>query len=158
LSLVESLIASVVLAIATIGIASSLSGAAKQTGDLSTIATMNTIGRALMEEVSALPFTGPALGDQGGWSKGNTNRATYDSLDDFNGYTDQSPFTMLDGTTVPLDDGQKYQREVEVQFRATPSGEAQTSGDFAMIRIRVSSGAVGTVVIEKLLTNFTQKR
>lgn len=154
----ESLIASVVLAIAAMGIAGSVSSSAQQTGDIAAAATMHTLARALMEEISAVSFIGPASGDQGGWAKGNADRSTYDSLDDFDGYTDTSPFSMRDGTPFSLDDGRKYTRKVEVQFRTTPNGAAAGSGDFAMIRVHVSADAVGTITLEKLLTNFTEAR
>jgi|GEM_PF-4778003 len=117
----ESLIASVVLSIAVVGIAGTLVATSQQAQDVDDSTIVNSLARELMEEVVAKPFKAPVTGDVAGWTGGNTNRKTYDNLNDFHAYADISPFQSLGGRSIDPGTGQTYTREVQIEDRLSPS-------------------------------------
>lgn len=161
-SLIEGLAASVVLAIAVVGIAGTLIAAGANTQAASDAAIGNALARDLMEEISTTAFVPPASDDAAGFAGGNTDRATFDNIYDFHGYNDTAPFTLPGGSTYTPETGRTYVRSVAVEFRTAPSGPAvavsagnPTPGDFAMVRITVTSSAGNAVSLTRLLCNTT---
>jgi len=69
-TLMESLIASVVLSIAVVGIAGTLVATSQQAQDVDDSTIVNSLARELMEEVVAKPFKAPVTGDVAGWTGG----------------------------------------------------------------------------------------
>src|SRR5215207_5072256 len=90
-TLAESLIASVVLAAAVVGIAGTLAASYQQDTVRGNITTAINLAQQLMEEIAARPLelTSGAT-NKPGWSSGQTDRRQYDTIDDYNGYTDFS--------------------------------------------------------------------
>lgn len=123
-TLMESLIASVVLAVAVVGISGTLVATSQQAKEVDDSAIVNSLANALMEEVLAKPFTAPTTGDKGGWDTGNRSRSTYDNMADFHHYTDTSPFTSIGGRVLDPGTGNAYTREVQFEYRDTPSTPA----------------------------------
>jgi len=82
-TLIESLIATVVLAAAVVGIAGTLASTYQQQKDQVSASEATQLARQLMEEISAKPFVAPAGSNIAGWSAGNKNRATYDEIADY---------------------------------------------------------------------------
>src|SRR5688572_24281467 len=91
-TLVESLIATVILAIAVIGIAGTLAATYQQSKEQTSSAESTQLARQLMEEISAKPFVLPVTEavNTPGYAAGNTNRAQYDEISDYHGFTDVS--------------------------------------------------------------------
>jgi prepilin-type N-terminal cleavage/methylation domain-containing protein len=162
-TLIESLIASIVLAIAVVGVAGVLTSASSQTRAMKDDLGAQALARALMEEVAAKPVAAPTSGDQAGWPS-NKNRATYDNIADYNGYTDSTDSsattvaTTLGGSTISFGDGGTYTRSVAFEYRATPSGAAAGTGNFGMITVTVSSPNGHTTTLYRLVANTTVVR
>src|SRR5439155_13263523 len=137
--LMESLIASVVLAVSVVGVAGVLTAASNGTRAMNDDMGAQSMARSLLEEVAAKPFSPPATGDQRGWSAGNSSRASYENAADYNGYSDSTsssastPAKTLSGSTISFGDGGTFTRSVAFEYRATPSGIAAGTGDFGMI-------------------------
>jgi Tfp pilus assembly protein PilV len=156
-TLAEALIASVFLAIAVVGVASTLAAASAAASNLSQSANCQSLARELLEEVSSKSFT---TQPNHGFTANATDRSTYDDIGDYDTYTDNTTNGMktLQGTTVNLNDAKAYTRTVAVDYRATPSGSKAASGDFAMVTVTVTSSGGVSVALQRLLTNPVVRR
>jgi len=152
-TLLEALIAAVVLAIGVVGVSATLTASTQQSKAMATDTTAQMLARELMEEVAAKPFNPPNAGDQPGAQQGNTHRETYDNLADYNGYQDATPLKSLAGDVIDTGDGVTYFRTVGVEFRNTPSGGPVSLGDFAMVTVTVKANGGRTISINRLVTN-----
>jgi prepilin-type N-terminal cleavage/methylation domain-containing protein len=155
-TLAESLMASVVLAIAVASVATGLSASFVQRSNSEADSISVSLARSLMEEIVAKPFAAAPSGS--GWANGITNRSLYQNAADFNGYTDSNPFSTLEGESVDV--GQEYQRQVTFTCPAsiTASSSTITSDNFGLVRVTVTSSAGRRVELTRLLTNFTSAR
>jgi type II secretory pathway pseudopilin PulG len=154
-TLVEAMIASVVLAISVVGVVEALDCSSQQSMATDETAMTTGLGRQLLEEVAAKPFPIRGVTTSPGWLEGNTNRATYDDIFDYNGYTDTTPITALSGAVI--DPGGTYTRAVSVTQRMNPS-DTPGAGNFALITIRLTGPSGHTVVFSKLVANVTLSR
>jgi hypothetical protein len=73
-----------------------------------------------------------------GWSQGETDRSDYDTVEDYNGYSDVSGSVSADGATFDLGDGGSYTRSVTVQSSAIPAGLTGTAIDFQLVTVTVT--------------------
>jgi prepilin-type N-terminal cleavage/methylation domain-containing protein len=155
-TLIESLIASVVLAIAVVGIAGAVGASYKQTGALDNDSVAIAMARALLEEAASKPFANSTASSKA--SAGNFDRSTYTSIADYHGYHDTSPFTTLGGQT--LDVGAGYSRSVTYTVPASVTvGSTTTSlSDFGRITVTVSSTTGRDVTLSRLISNVTFNR
>lgn len=154
-TLIESLIASVVLAVAVVGIAGTLAASYQNSRDEISSAEATQLARQLMEEISARPFK-IAEGELNatGWSGGNTNRATYDDISDYDGYTDESTsITMLDGSTQSFGTAGPYTRSVTVTTGTVPVGHAPPPVDFKHVKVTVTRPRRPAIVLSKVFTS-----
>ena len=156
-TLAESLIASVVLAVAVVGISGMLSAAYQQAGAMQQSAMSMTLARQLMEEIAARPYADPTTGAITlGPPTGRTSRSQFLDVGDYHGYTDTgSPLTLLGGQTVTVGDGQTYTRKVTVEYRSTPSGSSVSSGDFALVTVTVTNQRSQAIKLQRLMTNVS---
>lgn len=176
-TLMESLIATVVLAVAVVGVSGTLIASTKQSSDVDDALVVKSMASELMEEVAAKPFSAPSSNDQPGWSARNKDRSKYDDVADFNGYADLSPFTSLAGKSIDPGTGFSYKRSVTLSYVAAPvsstssstssgasleinvslgsqsSLPALTSGDFAIIKVSVDSSSGQSVTLTRLICN-----
>jgi hypothetical protein len=158
-SILESLMASVVLAIAVVGIAGPLAASAEQAEMIRERGTALVLARQLLEEIAAKPLCDGGvtchLGPETG--AGETSRDKYDSADDYHGYHDSTDrLTSLAGQTVPFTAGATYARDVTVEYRATLAGNAATSGDFGLVTVAVTTPHRQVISICRLLTRTAQ--
>ncbi len=153
-TLVEALIASVVLAVCVMGVAATLAASSQQTQvmDESSIATM--LGRQLMEEIASKPFPISGVTTNPGWPT-SSDRSTYDDAADYDGYTDQTPITTLSGQQI--DPGGTYTRSVAVTRRVNPS-DTPGVGNFALVTVTVTEPCGKQAALSRLMANVTQSR
>ena len=151
-TLAECLIASVVLAITVLGICSALTAASHQTEAMEVDACCLSLARQMMEEIASRGFDPPASQDQSGWAAGNTTTSVYDDIADFDGVDQQ---VAAAPNPERLTDTISFQRQVAVQFRATASGAANPTGDFAMISVTVTPSSHGDpVTLHRLAARY----
>ncbi|MCS7034281.1 MAG: prepilin-type N-terminal cleavage/methylation domain-containing protein, partial [Phycisphaerae bacterium] len=98
-TLAESMIAVVIVGMVAAALAGVLAAAYQQQAFAREQSAMLQAARALLEEIAALPFTEPDGSNGGGFLDGNMDRATYNDLFDFDGYSDLSPFRGLGSAT-----------------------------------------------------------
>ncbi|HEX8521792.1 MAG TPA: hypothetical protein VF669_06005 [Tepidisphaeraceae bacterium] len=157
-SLVEALMASVVLAAAVIGIGATLGATYKQTTVTEESGIALDLGRSLMEEVSAKPFEITSGTNAAGWPS-VTNRTLYDTIDDFNGYTDTSDsIKTWNNSTVDVGNGKTYTRTVTVTSNAKPPGLTGNSSDFYLVMVTVTAPTGEQYSISQLCTRTTVVR
>jgi Tfp pilus assembly protein PilV len=164
-TLIEAMMAAVILAIAVVAIGSSLTGTVRQSANVEQDSTSLLLARELMEEVAAKPFLDPTTGTV----TNNSNaaaartahglyRSAYDDVGEYHGYTDtidaDHPATTLQGKSAAVTNGRTYTRSVTVEFRATPDGAAVTQGDFALVTVTVTPPDGRTVSISRMASNM----
>jgi len=153
------MIASVVLAAAVIGIAGTLAASYQQSAVRGNKTTALSLAQQLMEEISSRPLDPPSSPDHAGWSGGVHDRTLYDTVDDYNGYTDSSStLAMNDGNTIDAGDGGSYTRRVTVTSNALPSGLTGTASDFVLVTVTVSMPQGQTTSLSQLFTRATLYR
>lgn len=157
-TLVEALIATVVLAVATVAVAQMLGASAQQAANMRHQSMSLELARQLMEEIASKPITDSTGAISLGHETGENSRSQYDQIDDYNGYTDTSDaITMLDGSTVNYGDGVRYYRSVTVRYRNAPSGASTTSASAPFCVVTVTVGPAGgeTVTLTRLFARIT---
>jgi prepilin-type N-terminal cleavage/methylation domain-containing protein len=155
-TLAESLIASVVLAVAVIGISWTLAASYQQSAVRGNKTTALSLGQQLMEEIASKPMDPPTSTDHGGWSAGYTNRKDYDTIDDYNGYTDvSSALPLNDGNSIDAGDGGSYTRTVTVTQNAVPTGMTGTAADFMLVTVKVAMPHGQSTSLSQLFTRAT---
>jgi prepilin-type N-terminal cleavage/methylation domain-containing protein len=172
----ESLIASVVLAIAVVAVAGAIIAAQNQTAIQESSGIAVSMARELMEEICSRPFTLPDATP--GWKGGVTNRSLYDTIDDYNGYTDTvnayvarstgdsvgtfssalPPSTVITGGQAPTPTGQLYTRSVTVTYPTTVFSATDASGDFAIVTVTVAGFGGTQVKLTRLIGTANNTR
>jgi hypothetical protein len=97
------------------------------------------LANQLMAEINQLPFADPAGGNTIALDSGEnaSNRATFDDIDDYNGY-DQSPPRDRSNTSLTHYTG--FQQQVTVAFDTTipaPGSGTWTAGTFKKITVKI---------------------
>jgi Tfp pilus assembly protein PilV len=153
-TLIESLLAGVVLAIVAVGISSTLAASYQHTVVLNQTATAVSLARQLLEEIAAQPFTAPVS------TAKTTARSTFAGTGDYNLYTDNgSNLTTLGGASINATGGMSFTRSVSVQTGAVPAGiQAPTSSDFEVVTVTVKTPSGTSVSLQRVVTNYTLTR
>lgn len=145
--------ASTVLAIAVVGICGPLGAASEQSRAAREKNTALTLARQLMEEIAAKPLCDEGTTCHPGPESGETTRAKYDSVDDYNNYRDStSGLKGLDGSTLSFGSSGDYSRNVKFEYRTSPSGPSAASGDFGLVTVFVETPGKQQIKISRLLT------
>lgn len=140
-SIIESMIATTVLATAVVGIASALATSHQQNQFLREQGVMLQLGRSLAEEIAAITFTDELDGFGNGWADRNFDRRTYDDIFDYDGYTDQSPFESLAAGGAAVDYAGAYRRSVTVTPLATPTTPAASVAVSRLAKVTITVSA-----------------
>jgi type II secretory pathway pseudopilin PulG len=156
-TLAESLIASVVLAAAVVGISGTLTASYKQNAVRGNTTVSLALAQQLLEEIAARPVELPAgQTDKPGWAAGQTDRQQYDTIADYNGYTDLSHSVVAaDGSVLDLGDGDNYTRSVGVTTGAIPPGMTGNANDFVMVTITIQGPRGLKQQVSQLFTRVT---
>ena len=141
-TLLEGLVASVILVILVIGVAGALSSSYQQGNEVAASSTAVGLARQLMDEIVAKPFSSSdALGS------GIGARSTYTSISAYNGYSDSSnALPLLEGGTLDVTSAENFSRGVTVKVGAQPSIDMTTpASNFGIVTVTVT-GPDGEVV------------
>ena len=160
-TLAEALIASVVLAVAVVGIMGPLSATYQQSRNQDESRIAVSLGRQLLEEIVSKPFVDPSdFSTTLGPEADESGRSAFDNVDDYNGYHDSTDSSAtdfikrLDGSSLPWTGNQIYRRSVAVEYRTTPSGSATASGNFVMVTVTVTGPSGQTYVARRLAARY----
>jgi Tfp pilus assembly protein PilV len=176
-TLAESLTASVVLALAVVGVSGALIASQSQSTAQQDDAIAISLGRQLMEEIAVLPIVlANGTGGNAGWPA-VTNKANYDTTGDFDGYRDMitanyerergatgsedfsataatpSTAVIAPAATPPALTYGQYRRQVAV---TNPTfSVADTAGDFALVNVEVTSATGRHLRLSRLVAKTT---
>jgi type II secretory pathway pseudopilin PulG len=153
-TLLEGLIASVVLAVLALGVVGSVSTSYQQSQSVRAASTAVTLGRQLVDEVVSKPYSpGDTLGAGG-------TRSTFTGVSAYNAYTDNSnAMPLLEGGTLDVTGEDNYVRQAAVVVGARPSIDtASPATDFAIVTVNVTCPDGQIVSIPELVANYAMPR
>ena len=159
-TLVESMVASTILAVAVIGLVGPLTASSQQSEVMAQSSMALSLGRQLINEIASKPYTEPNGTIATGPQSGQTSRGQYDSIGDYNGYSDSTTaMKAVDGTSLSFGLGNDmYTRSVSVQYVKSPGGAAAgTTSNYALVTVTVTPPAGPSVQLSRFITNATQK-
>lgn len=151
-TLLEGLIASVILAILVLGVAGSLSAAYQQSHVVSTNATAVLLARQLADEIVSKPFSPTDTLGSGGLA----SRSLFTDVSNYNNYSDTSTsIPLLAGGSVDVTGSEAYNRSVSVTVGAQPSIDSVSPAtDFAIVTVTVTCPNGQIVSIPELVANY----
>ena len=156
-TLVESLLAGVILSIAVLGVCSMLAASYQQNANLNQTVTALALGRQLMDEIMAKPLANPSGGSTTPVSvAASGSRSAFTYAGQYNHYSDSgASLTTLGGASVNATSGGTYTRTVSVTLSAKPSGDTQSpSSDFALVTVTVTTPTGQQVALRGIMTNY----
>lgn len=174
-TLAESLVASVVLAVAVMGVSSAIVAAQYQLDSQEEDSTAIVMARQLMEHAASLPLTSSDA--TAGWPT-VTSTTSYDTIRDYNGYKDTVRVPIYRSSTLadvgtfstaspsvtaitgsePTLARQAYIRHVTVTYPTSIFGTTVTAGDFAVVKVTVRGGGGNGVTLTRIVARNTVQR
>ena len=149
LTLVEALIASVILAVAVAAVSHAVLAGQMQSYDALERLHAVQLAEGLVEEILRLPYNDPDGASNPGPEAGETSRGLYDNIDDFHGFTEAAG-TLADATGTTYGSAfQGFSRSVTVAAGSetvTGFGAAITGVD---ITVTVQNAAGATWVVHQ---------
>jgi MSHA pilin protein MshD len=112
--MVETLLASAILAIGVAGVAEAVATAQQTTAESLVGLRANMLAEALLQEILSKPYKDPQGTTTWGPDAGETSRSLFDDVNDYHGYTD-GPSNLADASGVAYPtEFQGYTRSVTV--------------------------------------------
>lgn len=140
-TLFEVLIASTILAFATLGLVQAVTAGQAQTLDALKRARATALAESLLEEVLSKPYADPEGSAGIGPDAGESGRSDYDNVDDYHGYA-LSSGSLVDMTGTAYPDGyQGFDLSIAVQSETVTL--ATMGGDHAGMRVTVQVSEPG---------------
>lgn len=104
MTIVEAVMATVILAFAVTAVAAALMAGAQQSYEAVDTRLANEAAQALMEEILTLPYEDPQGASTPGPEAGESTRSAYDNVDDYHGFA-ESAGALIDatGTAYPAE-------------------------------------------------------
>jgi prepilin-type N-terminal cleavage/methylation domain-containing protein len=149
-TLLEGLIASVVLAVLALGVVGSVSSSYQQSQSVRASSTAVTLARQLTDEIVSKPYDPTdALGTGG-------VRSTFTGVSAYNGYSDNSnALPLLEGGTLDVTGEDNYVRQASVVVGAKPSIDtASPVTDFAIVTVNVTGPDGQIISIPEFVANY----
>jgi len=157
----EALLASVVLAYATIAVSGSLTASDSMSQTMQQTVTATALANELLEEISAFPLANPSTGTTTPAATATPGaRSGFAYIGAFNGYSDSgSSLPELNGNRINISNGLAYSRSVTVATGALPSVDNDSpSTDFALVTVKVTTPLGFTVSLQRVMTNYALNR
>lgn len=148
--------AATVLAVAVVGVVGPITASYSQARFAQRTGDANLLAQQLLDEITAKPLVDPVDGNTNpGPESGEVNRQDFNNADDYDGYADTTT-TMngMSGASVAWNNNIVYQRNVTVQYWATPSGPASPGGPFALVTVTVTAPDGEKVRVPRLMADF----
>lgn len=153
-TLAEALLASVILAIVAATATLPFTAGVINSTEAQKLEQAVELGQAMMEEVLSRPFYGPKqTSPTPGPEPEETARLLYDSIDDFDGYS-ESDFILRDFKNNPITDPvvEGYWREIKVQFVSYPNMQPGDVNSLALITVKVYRHSSLLVTLSRLIS------
>ena len=151
--LIEAMIASVVLAVAALGVVSLLVAADQQQESLRQNSVAVSLAKQLMEEISAKPLyppTGTVLP-----TVLPSTRVQFTTAGQYAGYTDQTTaMKTASGAAVSPGDGELFSRAVTITDQSTAVTPNVPAGDLELVTVTVTTPDKQIISLSKLMARF----
>ena len=157
-TLLEALIAAVVLAILALGVVGVVCNSYQQSESVRANATGVALARQLADEIVSKPFnSGDTLG-----AGGLTSRSLFTGVSNYNGYSDSSTsMPLLAGGTLDVTGADEYTRSCAVSVGAKASGtafSATSATDFAIVTVNVTCPDGQIVTVPEFVAKYSIPR
>ncbi|HRX83416.1 MAG TPA: hypothetical protein P5572_00190 [Phycisphaerae bacterium] len=143
LTLVESLMAAMVLLVVVVAVSQALLAGQMQVYDAAHRARAIELAEALMDEVLRLPYADADTDNE-------TTRATFDDLDDFDGYSESGTLRDAAGTAYPSE-YQVFTRTVAVSTTSKSVSGFGAAFDGLEVTVTVSDGTGLTWTLQEFV-------
>ncbi|MCD6304484.1 MAG: hypothetical protein J7M21_05935 [Planctomycetes bacterium] len=158
-TLIEALMASVILAIAVIAVLMPFTAGARCQQDEMRRTTAVGLAQQLMEEILSKPFEEPDDGDDYaespsdfGPEPGETSREDYSAIDDYDGYTEPAGAIVDgDGEVVTDPSAEGLSRRVSVQYVYVAGQKAGSEPTFMRVIVEVAWQGRPLVTLTRLV-------
>lgn len=147
LTLIESLLAMVILAFAVVAVTQAVVAGQMQTVDALHRARAMELAESLMEEVLRLPYADPNAG-------GETVRGNFDDLADFNGFTEAAGALSDAAGTAYASEFQGFSRSVSVVAANGGAGITVTGFGSAIVGMTITVTVQDSAGAAWVLTSF----
>jgi prepilin-type N-terminal cleavage/methylation domain-containing protein len=154
-TLLEGLVACVILLILALGVSIALSASYQQSQSVTTSSTAITLARQLSDEIVSKPYTSSdTLGTGAG------ARSTYTNVSAYNAYSDSSnSLPLLEGGTLDVTNVENYTRQAAVTVGAKPSIDTLSpTTDFAIVTVSVTAPDGQIVSIPEFVAKYAIPR
>jgi Tfp pilus assembly protein PilV len=145
----------VVLAIAVVGVATTIAASHQQSAALEEDSIAVAAARQLMEEIAAKPLVGADATP--GYGAGQKDRAQYDTINDYDGMSETAPVTTLEGVKMTIGT-QPFVRAVRVTYPTSVFGTTTPAGEFALVEVTVKGPTGRDVSLKRLVARTTRER
>lgn len=135
-TLLEVLVASSILAFATLGLVQAVSAGQAQTIDSLRRARATALADAMLEEVLSKPYADPQGELTLGPDTGESDRDDFDNLDDYHGFSESAGAIADHAGTLYPTPYQRYERAITVQAETVTI--AALGGDHTGLRVTVT--------------------
>lgn len=142
-TLIEVLVAIVVLSIAMIGILLVYTNTARGTASALINKQALAIAEAMLEEIQLTAFANPSGGFSGAATQ--ANRQSFDDVSDYNGFATTGTFT-IDGVSA-ITGLESYNVSVTVATSAFPGTDVIAAADSKLITVTVTNSAAGVTLV-----------
>jgi Tfp pilus assembly protein PilV len=160
-TLIEAMLASLVLGISVVGIGGVLATSYQQGVVRRETANAMSLGKQLMDEIVALPLANPSTGSETlGPGTGETSRSQYTCICNYSGYSDTSTaIPTITGGTVDATGADVYKRSVTVTIGVKPSiDSASPKTAMAEVAVTVTTPTGAQIQMSRLVFNYAISR
>ena len=147
-TLVEVLLASIILSLAVGAITQSISTGHQQSSDALHSLRGVALAEALLEEVLGKPYADPNGTSAAGPESGETTRQMFDNMDDFHGYTEAQGQVMRLSGTVYGPEYASFERSITATYNTVTIADlgGTVSGLTVVVTVTDDKGRLWTVM------------
>lgn len=146
LSLIESLLAVMVLQVAVLGMIYTVNAGYAHMAEGDNIVYASRLGEELAEEILARAYEEPSGSASLGPDTGESSRADFDDIDDYHGYSEAAGSLLLFDGTDHDSELQEYSRSVTVTASTLDiSDTISVSGKLVVVTVTYPSGRILTL-------------
>jgi Tfp pilus assembly protein PilV len=161
-TLIEALIAAVILAAAVGAMVAPMSATYIQTRTIQQTNIALSMAQQLLDEVVSRHYADPTDASVVtlGPDSAESGRATFDNMDDYHGYQDSTDpsasnaMKTISGDAIDWKTTDVYRRSVTVEYRNTPAGPAVAAGDFILISVEVTMPTGQKLSVARLIAKY----
>ncbi|MFI4859902.1 MAG: prepilin-type N-terminal cleavage/methylation domain-containing protein [Phycisphaerales bacterium JB063] len=153
-TLLEVLVASSILAFATLGLVQAVSAGQSQTYDALRRARATALADALLEEVLAKPYADPESETALGPDSGESGRDDFDNLDDYHGFAETAGTLADHSGALYAERFQRFERSVTISPETVSIAELGGGRSGMRVTVTVTESVDGATGRSWTVTRF----